>query len=81
MDCARQDDRQHPRRATKASQSPLPAAFDGAATLANDLAELARRTGDARLAKLTTDALAIATNIHAAAELLAALAGMPEREP
>ena len=68
------------RRAAEASSSPLPVAFDLATALALALADLARRTDDAHLATLATDAHAVVTHIHAVAELLATLAGVPEPE-
>jgi hypothetical protein len=56
--------------------SPLADAFDRAADLAHDLADLAQRTESAALSKLATDASAVAERIHVSCEALAELAGV-----
>jgi hypothetical protein len=56
---------------------PTPeSSFCEAATLANDLAELAADYQDARLARAATDALELATSLRNFCEFLAELAGV-----
>jgi hypothetical protein len=54
-------------------------AFGRAADLAHDLAELAQRTESGELARLATDAYAVAERIHVSCEALAELAGVEAR--
>jgi hypothetical protein len=56
--------------------SPLADAFGRAADQAHDLAELAQRTDSGELARLATDASAVAERIHVSCEVLAELAGV-----
>ena len=56
-------------------------AFDRAASLAHELAHLAHSEQDATLARVATDAHTLAAELHHVGELLATIAGVPERRP
>ena len=56
-------------------------AFDRAASLAHELAHLARAERDATLARVATDAHTLATELHRVGELLATIAGVLEPQP